>query len=156
MKTFFIAILFLIAGGVAQAQAVTLKWTDNSGGSLGFIVERARGCEAPTTNTCNKPASPFTELTRVNAGVVTFDDNGAQLGDCYRVKGFNATSVSLPTNNACVIPGPNGLQLSFADDLPVSFAGTLKSNKITATSADGYQLVATIGKRNQVSATVTR
>ena len=74
----------------AQAAVLRLSWQDTSNTETGFKIERMTG-------------SNYVEIASVAANVVTYSDTTLTEGStyCYRVRAFNASGLSAPTNAAC-------------------------------------------------------
>jgi hypothetical protein len=70
---------------------VTLNWKDNSGNETGFYIERA-----PSGSTT------FTQVGQVAANVITFQQSIARGKYVYRVRAFNATTLSAYSNTVTV------------------------------------------------------
>jgi len=85
-------IFWTLIGGASPASATALRltWQDTSSAESGFKIERLSG-------------SNYVEIASVGANVGSFSDTNLTAGAsyCYRVRAFNATGVSPPTNAAC-------------------------------------------------------
>lgn len=145
MKNFFFLVLFLAFAGRAGV-AATLTWKDNSGFMPGCTAGSGP-CDAEDGFAIQKlpaGASAFTEIDRVGANVTTYVDKAADAGDCYRIAAFNVTGISGFSNIACLPlrpENPSDLKLL------MEFSGTLRNDRILATSSEGYQLTAVIKRR---------
>jgi hypothetical protein len=82
----------------ALAGQLTLSWMDQSGGQLGFSVERAASA-----------AGPFAEISRIAPGLTAFTDTTVSDGNtyCYQVRATSADVVGY-TNVACGTAGSGG------------------------------------------------
>src|SRR5262249_40893586 len=144
-KSFFALLLLCILSG--SSGAATLIWKDNSGFMPGCSLNAPGTCDAEAgfhIQNLAEAAIQFTTLDTVGANVTTYVDRAAQAGDCYRVDAFNVAGVSGFSNVACLPlrpKDPSDLKLS------MEFSGTFRNDRITAKSADGYQLAGLIKKR---------
>jgi len=86
---FFLAATSLTPSGVLAA-GVVLSWQDNSTNEDGFKIERAIN-----TN--------YVEIASVGPSIKTYTDSGLVGGTtyCYRIRAFNASGVSSPSNESC-------------------------------------------------------
>jgi Domain of Unknown Function (DUF1080) len=75
----------------AYSASLRLKWTDASNNETGFKIERM----APTGN--------YAQIASVPANIQTYTDAGLNSGTtyCYRVRAFNSTGTSAPSNVGC-------------------------------------------------------
>lgn len=99
-------LIFVIAGlalaslaAHAQAAGLTIEWTDNSTNETGFDIERAPGLNATTG---------FIKINSVGANATTYTDLNlpAKTAFTYRVRAFNADTVSTYTNSASATTAP--------------------------------------------------
>mgnify|MGYP001340643420 CR=1 FL=1 len=87
-----IATILLFLAWATTAQAATLTWQSNSGGTeTGFKIYRA------TTAISN-----FVQVDSVAANIVIFLDPAGAPGNCWRVTAFNSAGESQPSNVACL------------------------------------------------------
>ena len=93
----------------ASAAQLSLNWTDNSGGTASFKVERKSG-----------PAGPYAQIATTGFGVTSYVDSSVLAGStyCYRVRAWNSGGDSEYSNEACGSPLGGGF------DLTVARAGT--------------------------------
>jgi Divergent InlB B-repeat domain len=86
---FFLAATSSTPSGVLAAGFV-LSWQDNSTNEDGFKIERAIN-----TN--------YVEIASVGPSIKTYTDSGLVGGTtyCYRIRAFNASGVSSPSNESC-------------------------------------------------------
>lgn len=147
----------LVAAAFANAEDITLTWTDNSDNESGFIVERATSADGP-----------FVPVARVDADVTTFVDAGLPPASEYlwRVYAFNANGPSATSNavsrttrgNPPTAPGslesegepdyqPPTLEISQGDSVTIH-AGP----RTTATSAERKEVTLPAGDRLLVAA----
>lgn len=100
---------------MAMGASIRLNWVDNSSFELGFMIERKDAING------------YTEVGRVEANRTTFDDRppAPNVTYTYRVRAFDATGVSLASNEASAKLGGAGTT-AFTDFNPKSGAiGTL-------------------------------
>jgi 3-keto-disaccharide hydrolase/Fibronectin type III domain len=86
---FWASFLSLSLGG-AHAAILRLTWQDTSSEETGFKIERLNG-------------STYVQIATVDANTKSYSDSNLTAGVsyCYRVRAFNATGTSAPTNAAC-------------------------------------------------------
>lgn len=89
--------LLLLLATTAQAQPVTLLWTDNSTNELGFNVEKT------ISGNC---ISGWFQTATVPVDVTTWVDELSHPLDCYRVAAFNSVGLSAYSNTAQVPLAP--------------------------------------------------
>jgi Divergent InlB B-repeat domain len=94
-STRFLWSLFFLAATISTpswllAAGLALSWQDNSTNEDGFKIERASNAS-------------YVEIASVGPNVQTYTDSGLVEGAsyCYRVRAFNASGVSSPSNEAC-------------------------------------------------------
>lgn len=92
----FFALLFLLAAigstsTLGFAAGATVYWQDNSTNEDGFKIERGA-----TAN--------YAEIASVGPNTQTYRDSGLLEGStyCYRIRAFNASGVSSPSNVSCI------------------------------------------------------
>src|SRR5436309_15403766 len=89
-----VASVFAVVGvaTVADAAELTASWTDNSGGTAAFALERRTSTDAS-----------FTPLTDVPIGITSYVDTSVAQGVtyCYRVRAYNDTGQSPYSDEAC-------------------------------------------------------
>ena len=90
LSAFFSASVLWLASTAAQAATLRLNWQDTSGIESGFKIERLNG-------------STYVEIASVAANVLTYSDINLTAGAsyCYRVRAFNTTGSSAPSNTVC-------------------------------------------------------
>jgi hypothetical protein len=92
-KHIFTVVLLAIIGWPPKthADSLRLKWTDVSTNETGFKIERM----AANGN--------YVQIATVPANVQTYTDTGLTAGRtyCYRVRAFNASGASFPSNAGC-------------------------------------------------------
>lgn len=110
---FRILILFLLLPTVSFAATATVSWSDpnNAPGTVTeYRVERSADRQAT-----------WAQIGTVPAGTLTYQDTSATTAHCYRVRAANASTVSEPSNVACVPPAaPTGVSVT------VTFSGTVQ------------------------------
>ena len=76
--------------GTVDAGSLRLTWQDTSTNEAGFKIERQSG-------------GSVTQLATVGSNVTSYTDSGVTNGTvyCYRVRAFNASGTSTPSNQAC-------------------------------------------------------
>lgn len=96
---------------MAMGATIRLSWVDNSSFELGFAIER------------RDPVNGYMEVGRVEANRTTFDDRppAANVLYTYRVRAFDATGVSVASNEASARTGGAGTT-TFTDFNPKSGA----------------------------------
>lgn len=96
---------------VAMGAIIRLNWVDNSNAEAGFIIER------------KDPNNGYREVGRVEANKTTFDDRPPtpNVMYTYRVRAFDATGVSVASNEAMASLGGAGMT-TFTDFNPKSGA----------------------------------
>src|SRR5437762_1024244 len=82
----------VVVATVADAAELTASWTDNSGGTAAFALERRTSTDAS-----------FAPLTDVQIGVTGYVDTSVAQGVtyCYRVKAYNDSGQSPYSDEAC-------------------------------------------------------
>ena len=92
----FSILTILLLCNSASAATLRLNWRDTSSLETGFKIERLSGAN-------------YVEIGRVGANVQSYTDSTAASGanHCYRVRAFNSSGVSAPTNAACAM-APSG------------------------------------------------
>lgn len=85
----FAAMAFTSSHG--WAASATLSWQDNSSNEDGFKIERGQ-----TTS--------YAQIASVGANTVAYTDSGLVEGStyCYRVRAFNSSGDSSPSNESCI------------------------------------------------------
>ena len=93
VRVVFASILTVLGvATVADAAELTASWTDNSGGTAAFALERRTSTDAS-----------FTPLTDVPIGITSYVDTSVAQGVtyCYRVRAYNDTDQSPYSDEAC-------------------------------------------------------
>ena len=104
----------------AEAASLRLTWTDNSSNEDGFKIERMTD-------------GSYVDVGTVGANLASYTDSGLLAGAiyCYRVRAFNSTAISDPSNQACATAESVTTGITLGD--PGSGSGS------TTTSQDGGQ-----------------
>ena len=100
LVTVFTLISALSWSNTSLAASLVLNWKDTSSNETGFKVERALG----TTGS-------FSQIASVGANMQSYTDSSISGGNtyCYRVRAYNSTGSSSPSNSACVnVTGSSG------------------------------------------------
>jgi hypothetical protein len=91
----FLFSLFLLAAiastsSLVSGASLTLTWQDNSTNENGFKIERKSG-------------SSYAEIASVGLNTQSYTDSGLLAGTsyCYRVRSFNSSGISSPSNESC-------------------------------------------------------
>lgn len=105
-------LLFLLLPAVSFAATATVSWSDpnNAPGTVTeYRIERSADRQAT-----------WAQIGTVLAGTLTFQDTSATTAHCYRVRAANASTVSEPSEVACVPPAaPTGVSVT------ITFSGTV-------------------------------
>ena len=94
VRHYLLSLFFLVAIGssfsLASAASVSLSWQDNSTNEDGFKIERG-------------VSSTYSIIASVGPNTQTYTDSGVLAGTtyCYRVRSFNSSGVSSPSNESC-------------------------------------------------------
>ena len=82
----------ILVGSPVLAGQLSLTWTNNATNALGSRIERRL-----------IPSGAHAEIATVGADVTSYVDTTATAGQgyCYRVRAYNATGSSAPSNEAC-------------------------------------------------------
>jgi hypothetical protein len=93
----FLITVFALAASLSWsntslAASLVLSWKDTSSNETGFKVERALGT-----------AGSFSRIATVGANAQSYTDSSVSGGNtyCYRVRAYNSTGSSSPSNQAC-------------------------------------------------------
>jgi hypothetical protein len=108
LKSLVVAVLISLIGySEASAAQLTISWTDHSGGLAGFRVERRLAS-----------ATAFAIVASIPPRVTSYVDLSVASGStyCYRVRAYDASSVSPYSDESCAAP--------FGTKLTVTKAGT--------------------------------
>ena len=115
-----------VEGGVARAATLRLAWQDTSSDESGFKIERLNG-------------STYVEIASVAANIVSYSDSNLTGGTsyCYRVRAFNATGSSAPTNAACATAPSDATSPPPTPTSPPPEQTTTPTNPPSATTPTG-------------------
>ena len=93
LVTVFTLVSALSWSNTSLAASLVLSWKDTSSNETGFKVERALGT-----------AGSFSQIASVGANMQSYTDSSISGGNtyCYRVRAYNSTGSSSPSNKACV------------------------------------------------------
>ena len=89
---FFILAIVGSLSSLGYAASVTLTWQDNSINEDGFKIERAAN------------AGTYAEIASVAPNTQSYTDSGVVAGTsyCFRIRSFNTSGASSPSNESCV------------------------------------------------------
>jgi hypothetical protein len=131
-----LALVALLIGGVlawqdlVYAGSLRVTWKDNSTNETGFKIERRSG-------------GGFMEVGTVGANVTSHTDSGLTVGAtyCYRVRAFNSTGSSRPSNEACANATETGGTVSLSGGVTASSGKTSQTGVSKAQTGSGSNSV---------------
>jgi hypothetical protein len=127
-KLVLIAVLLVAGFGWQAVHAASLRiaWKDNSTNETGFKIERRSG-------------GAFIQIGTVGPNVTSHTDSGLTVGTsyCYRVRAFNSTGSSRPSNEACANATETGGTVSLGESPTITAGATSQTGGSKAQTGSG-------------------